>query len=300
MACAVHGFREAEPAARRLADQLGIAYQGIRLSTFPDGESLVQVQPGRACALLYRSLNDPNAKLVEILLAASALRDGGADNVILVAPYLPYMRQDMAFMPGQAVSQKVIGELLAQAFDAVLTVDPHLHRTSSLSQVMAGTEAITITAAGLLSHSIARGNRPLVVGPDAESRQWVEAVARPLGADILIGEKCRLGDRQVSLAFPGLATVKGRHAVLVDDIISSGVTMAAAARELLSADAASVEVLATHCLASATDLAAMRDAGITSIRSTDSIAGPTAEIPLAPLLARAIRDLGWLRVSEDA
>jgi ribose-phosphate pyrophosphokinase len=300
MACAVHGFPEAEAPARQLADQLGIAYRNVHLSHFPDGESLVEVQPAGTCALLYRSLDDPNAKLVEVLLAASALRDGGTNRLILVTPYLPYMRQDIAFASGQAVSQKVICGLLAQVFDAVLTVDPHLHRTASLAQVMAGTEAVSISAAALLARSLAPGNRLIVAGPDAESRQWVEAIAGPIGADMLIGEKRRIGDREVVVAFPNAKQVKGRPVVLVDDVISTGMTLAQAARELLAAGAASVEVLATHCLASAADLANMREAGIARIRSTDSVAGPTAAIPLAELLADAVRNRGWLADSEVA
>lgn len=300
MACVVHGFPEAEAPARQLADQLGIAYRDVRLSHFPDRESLVEVQQAGTCALLYRSLNDPNAKLVEVLLAASALRDGGSERLILVTPYLPYMRQDMAFASGQAVSQKVICSLLAQVFDAVLTVDPHLHRTASLAQIMAGSEAVSISAAPLLARSLDPGNKLIVAGPDAESHQWVEAIAGPIGADRLIGEKRRIGDREVVIAFPNAKQVKGRTVVLVDDVISTGVTLAQAARELLAAGAASVEVLATHCLASAADLANMRNAGIARIRSTDSVAGPTAAIPLAEVLADAVRNRGWLADSEVA
>ncbi len=250
--------------------------------------------------MLYRSLDAPDAKIVQLLLAAAALRDNGARRVVLVAPYMAYMRQDMAFAPGQAVSQRVIGALLADHFDAVLTVDPHLHRVAALAYVMPGTQAVSISAAPVLAGAIDRAGNPVLVGPDAESRPWVEAIARPLGLDLMVGTKQRRGDREVVVAFADAARVAGRKVILVDDVISSGVTLAEAARALLAAGAASVEALASHCLASEEDLAALHAAGITRIRSCDSVPGSTATIPLAALLARAIAGHGWLEGSTCA
>ncbi|MEE1876829.1 ribose-phosphate diphosphokinase [Altererythrobacter litoralis] len=294
MAGAVFAFAEEYAPAARLAGALGCDISSISLHRFPDGESLVQVARAPSIALLYRSLDDPNAKLVEILLAASALRDNGAARVVLVAPYLAYMRQDMAFEPGQAVSQRVIGALLAQHFDGVLTVDPHLHRIASLDEVMSGTDAVSLSAAPVLSQAIDRADNPVLVGPDAESRQWVEAIAQPMGLDVLLGEKQRHGDRDVSIAFEGLGAVTGRRAILVDDVISSGRTLQCAARLLREAGAAGVDAIVTHCLSNNAELAELAASGIDRIRSTDSVQGPTATIPLAGLLAGAILDQGWL------
>ncbi|MDD3797753.1 MAG: ribose-phosphate diphosphokinase [Novosphingobium sp.] len=294
MDSALFGFPECSGAATRLAGALDIPVHEVAVRRFPDGESLVRVENATPTAILYRSLDDPNAKLVELLLAAAALRDNGAARVILVAPYLAYMRQDIAFHPGEAVSQKVIGALLARHFDAVVTVDPHLHRIHSLGQVMPGIAAVALSAAPALSAALDDTAAPVVVGPDSESRQWVEAIATPLGLDVLVGAKHRRGDREVSIAIDGIGEVAGRKAVLVDDVIASGATLIEAAQLLRDAGAIAVEALATHCLASADDLARMKAAGITRVRSTDSVAGPTATIPLAPLLAAAIRNEGLI------
>ena len=244
--------------------------------------------------LLYRSLDNPNAKLVELLLAAAAARDNGARRVVLVAPYLAYMRQDMAFQPGEAVSQQVVGRLIASHFDGLVTVDPHLHRIASLSEVVPGIPALSLSAAPVLAAAIAREDRPVLVGPDSESRPWVEAIALPLGLEVLLGEKRRHGDRDVELAIAGVERAAGRPVLLVDDVISSGVTMIEAAGLLLAAGAARVEALATHCLASADDLARMQAAGISSIRATRTVDGPTACLPVASLLAQAIRGQEWV------
>ena len=299
MGVGLHGFVGDMGPVQALAAELGVAAHTIALHRFPDGESLVQVQPQAGTAILYRSLHDPNAKLVEILLAAAALRDGGAGRVLLVAPYLGYMRQDMAFAPGQAVSQRVIGALLADHFDGVLTVDPHLHRISALTEVMPTIPAVSLSAAGVLGASIVLEDRPIIAGPDAESRQWVEALAAPLGLPVLLGHKERSGDRDVAIAFDGIAQVAGRRVILVDDVISSGATLACAARALLAAGARRVEALATHCLASAADLAALAEAGIARIVSTESVPGPTAQLSLARLLAGEIIRLGWTEQGGD-
>ncbi len=289
----LHHFGEAAGPAKALAALLGTRCAPIAVHHFPDGESLVQVAETGPVALLYRSLDDPNAKLVEVLLAASALRDGGARQVILIAPYLAYMRQDKAFRPGEAVSQKVIGRLLASAFDGVLTIDPHLHRVQSLGDVIPDIPAIAITAAPLLAAAIDHQAVPVLAGPDTESHQWVGTVARLAGLPFILGRKQRRGDRDVTVTFDDCAQVAGRPVVLIDDLISSGRTLIEAAAGLLAAGAARVDALAVHSLAAPADIAAIHAAGITSIRASDSIAGPLAQLPLAPALAQAIIDNNW-------
>ncbi|MEL1250986.1 ribose-phosphate diphosphokinase [Aurantiacibacter gilvus] len=294
MAATVHAFPESLEPARQLATRLGLELSGVKTHRFPDGESLVQVEPRPGLAILFRSLDNPNTKLVELLLAAAALRDNHARQVILVVPYLGYMRQDRAFEPGQAVSQRVIGALLARHFDALLTVDPHLHRISSLSEVMPGLDARSISAAPALGSFVKQADDVVLAGPDSESAQWVKAIATPLGLDTIVGEKRRLGDREVELAFSGIAKVAGRPVVLVDDVIASGHTIEVAARRLLDGGASRVEVVTTHCLANREDLDRLHRSGIARISSTDSVPGPAAVIPLAGLLADAIVERGWL------
>lgn len=296
MTAAVHGFAGEGDASVRLARELGIDHHEVEVRHFPDGESLVRAAPpASSTALLFRSLDRPNAKLVEILLAASALRDCGAARVILIAPYLCYMRQDIAFHPGEAVSQRVVGRLLAGHFDGLMTIDPHLHRIASLDDVVPGIESVNVSAGPLLATAIDASSGSLLVGPDGESAQWVEQLAQARGLEFLLGRKQRKGDREVALAIPGSERVSGRPIVIVDDVISSGTTIIAAARQLRSAGASSIDVLATHCLAGREDLAQLREEGIRSVRATDSVAGPAAVLFTAGLLAKEIRRRDWHR-----
>ena len=297
MTAAVFAFDEGRAQAGMLAECLGVPLQGVSVRSFPDGESLVRVSGTARTAFLFRTLDHPNAKLVEVLLAASALRDGGAETVVLVAPYLAYMRQDMAFHPGEAVSQRVIGNLLADHFDGLVTVDPHLHRISSLDEIMPGIEALSLSAAPALVRAIGDelGRDAVLVGPDVESRPWVESIAGPLGLDVLVGEKQRFGDRDVSLVLPDAGRVCGRPALLVDDMISSGTTLLACADLLRKAGARRIEAIATHCLAGPDDLTRLKAGGIGRIRAADTIPSPVADIPVAGILAEAIKARRWDR-----
>jgi ribose-phosphate pyrophosphokinase len=291
MSVVLHFWPANEAEARRLAAALDVRCEPVSLRQFPDGESLVRVGQTGSTALLYCALDRPDAKLVQMLLAASALRDGGADRILLIAPYLGYMRQDQAFAQGEAVSQRVIGGLISSAFDALVTVDPHLHRTTSLEAVVPGIAAVNVSAAATIAQAIAPRVVPgtILVGPDAESRPWVEAVAAPLGLDVMIGEKVRHGDRKVELAFTDISRVAGLPVMLVDDLISSGSTLIACAVQLRVAGATSVAAVATHCLASEADLAALAASGIAPVLATDTVPGPVAAISMATALAEAIR-----------
>jgi ribose-phosphate pyrophosphokinase len=289
MTATLHAFADDAAPAGRLGAALGIACAQLTSHRFPDGELRVTAGETTPTALLYRTLADPDARLVELLLAADALRRRGATRLVLVAPYLPYMRQDTEFAPGEAVSQAVIGRLLGQAFDAVLTVDPHLHRTPDLAAVLPG--AISISAAATIAQAL-RGTLPadtVLIGPDAESRPWVAAVAAPLGLDFIVATKQRHGDRSVTITLP---TIGQRPALLVDDMLSSGGTLIACAQQLRAAGASLAGAAVTHCLASANDLARLAAAGITPLIACDSIPGPAATISLAPALAAALRQHG--------
>jgi ribose-phosphate pyrophosphokinase len=278
--------------AQSLAAAAALDLAAIARHRFPDGEiklTLPARLPERT--VLLRTLDHPNEKLVELLLAAETARALGARHVTLVAPYLAYMRQDMAFAPGEAVSQRVVGRFLAGLFDAVITVDPHLHRTEHLAQALPARCAIALSAAPLIGRFIAQqGLRPLLVGPDDESDQWVAQAAAAGGFEYAVCRKTRHGDRQVDIDLPAMDW-RGRHIVLVDDVASTGRTLARAAQVARAAGAARVDVAVTHPLFVGDALEALAAAGVRNIWSTDSIAHPSNRIALAPTIAAALRTI---------
>lgn len=289
----VLGFAESLPQARALAERLGCSCGEIQAHPFPDGESRVTVPAGLSeHVILYRSLDHPNDKLIELLLAARTLREQGCGRLTLVAPYLCYMRQDMAFQPGEAVSQRHIGAFLAELFDAVVTVDPHLHRIQRLEQAIPLKHAVAISAAPLFGALLKqRVDRPLLLGPDSESAQWVEVVAHLSGLEGAVARKERHGDRAVDIRLPEVP-LAGRCVVLVDDVASTGHTLAAVAGKLYAAGAARVEACITHALFAGDALEVLRGAGIDPIVSSDSIPHPSNRVALAPLLADTLKEIG--------
>lgn len=288
---AVYGFKESHAEANRLAEKLAVPAEEVVVHRFPDGESLVRVNASAETAILYRSLDHPNDKLVELMLAASVLRETNPARLILVAPYLCYMRQDTAFHPGEAISQRIVGDFLDGLFDGVVTVDPHLHRTPDLAAVFPTARTATLSAAPLLADRLRADGisaDALLVGPDAESEQWVDAVAGPLGLEVLLGGKTRHGDTDVRLEIPGIESANGRRVILVDDMVSTGSTLIECAKQLTAAGAATIEALVVHNLTDKKVDAALRKAGVARIRSTDSVPHPTNDINLASLLSTTI------------
>ncbi|SEA02675.1 ribose-phosphate diphosphokinase [Alkalimonas amylolytica] len=285
---------EAE-AAGRLAQAAGLSLLRYQRHQFPDEELKLTLPFADGDApkqlVLYRSLDRPNDKLVELILLAKHLRGAGVQQLLLVAPYLAYMRQDIAFHPGEIVSQKIIGGLLADLFDAVITVDPHLHRIDHLGEAIPKGDAIALSGAPRLADLIAeKCQQPLLVGPDAESRQWVELAAARIGCDFGVCSKVRHGDKDVVIALPDMP-VTGRQLVLMDDVASSGRTLAGACQQLLATGAASVDVAVTHALFAGDALSAIQTAGVRHVWSTDCIAHPSNAISMAPLLAEALAPL---------
>jgi ribose-phosphate pyrophosphokinase len=285
----VLGFPSYREPAQRLAAAAGLDYADIAVHRFPDGESLVRLPEALpAEVILCCSLDDPNAKLVELELAAATAPQLGAQRLILVAPYLCYMRQDTAFHPGEAVSQRIIGALLARHFDTVVTVDPHLHRIHDLHQAIPVRRAVALSAAPVMASWLAaHAVRPLLIGPDEESQQWVQAIAAPGGLDYGVARKQRLGDREVRITLPDLP-VAGRHVVLVDDVASTGRTLAEAAQQLADHGAASISTLVTHALFVEDALARLNAAGVGEICSTDSVLHDSNKLRLDALLAAAL------------
>jgi ribose-phosphate pyrophosphokinase len=274
-----------------IAARLGIARHDIAVHPFPDGELRVTVGPVAPVTIIHGSLDRPNDKLVALLLACEALRRGGCQRIVLVAPYLCYMRQDAAFNAGEAISQRAVGRLLAELCDRVITVDAHLHRTPTIGEVFPGITAQNLSAMPAIADALAArlDRTSVVVGPDAESLPWVRDLAGRLGLDHAVAHKLRHGDHAVTVAFPDPARLRGRPILLVDDIVSSGGTLIACARALKAANVTSIDAVVTHALFPDGLRDAFTTAGIRSIRSTTSVTHSTNAISLAGLLAEALR-----------
>jgi ribose-phosphate pyrophosphokinase len=281
-------FAETQRQSQQLADALNIACQTINIHQFPDNEiklTLPNKLPEHV--IIYCSLNNPNEKLIALLLAAETARKLKVKTLTLVAPYLCYMRQDIAFHTGEAVSQTIVGKFLAGLFDNIITVDPHLHRIQHLSQAVPAKNAISLSATSLMAtFLLQRFEAPILLAPDSEAEQWVKAVAKPNHWEYGVCHKVRRGDKQVNITLPDIS-LKGRKVIIVDDVASSGQTLAETIKLCLHKKAAEVNVLVTHALFGKDVQQSLINAGANNIWSTDSVTHPSNQIALSDLLKQA-------------
>jgi ribose-phosphate pyrophosphokinase len=283
-------FDDERETACRFAETAGFTSAVVNRHRFPDGEMKLRLPASLpAKVIVYRSLVHPNEKLIELLFVAQTARQLGASDLTLIAPYLAYMRQDIAFHEGEVVSQKVIGRFLAQVFDGLVTIDPHLHRVSTLEEASPVKRAITLSGAPLLGDYIAQKiPDAFLLGPDSESSQWIASAAKKHGFDHAACEKIRRGDKDVQVQLPAV-DLKDRRVVILDDVASSGRTLAKATRAAIEAGASSVDVAVTHALFADDALQVIREAGVRHIWSTDCIAHESNVVSIAAILAEALR-----------
>lgn len=286
----VLGFPENLKQAQLLSEALDCPLAQVKIHHFPDGESLVTLPEELPETLVvFRSLYDPNAKLIELIFALQAARAQGVKRLILVAPYLCYMRQDKAFQAGEAVSQKIIAGLLGACTDHLITVDPHLHRIHDLAEIFTDCQTHCLSAApllgGYLNHN---GGKLLLVAPDEEALRWASIVADSSGLEFVVASKQRISDREVRISLPH-AGYQGTKAIIVDDVISSGKTVVETANQLKARGASSVGVLCTHALFAPGAEEDMATAGIDFIVSSNAIPHRTNSIDLSPMIAEAVR-----------
>lgn len=288
---AVFGFPGTYPAAKALARELGVPAHQIEVHTFPDHETRVRVLERAETAVLYRPLHDPNAKIFEVIQAAAALRDMGAKTIEMVCPYLPYMRQDKVFRKGEALSQTIFGKVLAPWIDGLTAVEPHLHRTRTLDEVFEGIRAIALSGGKIMADYVRQkgfDQNALVLGPDVEAWHTARPFAEALGLEWVTAAKKRRGDRTVEVRLKD-GDFKGRRVIIVDDVISTGMTVINAARAAFAKGAAGLEVYAVHALFDQKTAQDFKAAGIKTVASCDGVPHPSNKIPLAPALAKALK-----------
>jgi ribose-phosphate pyrophosphokinase len=197
------------------------------LHEFPDAENSITIKSnikGKNIFLLA-DLGRPNAKILMLVFFAELAKELGAKKITLITPYLSYMRQDKRSHPGEAISAQYFAKLLSNYFDAIITIEPHLHGYHSLNEIFTipgvALRATQQVAGWIKSHI----ENPLIIGPDSGAKEWAEEIAQNIHAPCITLEKIRKGDRSVAIKLPKLDHYKDLTPVLVDDIISTGKTM---------------------------------------------------------------------------
>ncbi|MFO1462772.1 MAG: ribose-phosphate diphosphokinase [bacterium] len=289
----IFAWPEQEALGRSIATRLGLKPGVAELRRFPDGESYVRVLSPVAGegAVVLASLDRPDAKLVSLLWLLETLRDLGARRVVLAAPYLAYLRQDTRFQEGEGVTSRYCAKLLSSAFDALLTVEPHLHRYASLDEIYTIPSRRVGVAPELAAYIRTRVESPFLLGPDRESEQWVSQVAELCGAPFAVAEKTRHGDRSVAIRLPDLERFRGRQPVLVDDILSTATTMIEALSLLKKAAWPAPLCVGVHGLFAGEAYAALLAAGPAGVATCNGVPHSSNAIDISEACARALEGL---------
>jgi ribose-phosphate pyrophosphokinase len=270
---------------------LGAEQGRLGLHEFPDGEVLVRLDTecaGREVIFICGG-HHVNASSMPLYFAATTARELGATRLGLVTPYLAYMRQDTRFHEGESLSAPAYARFLCNSFDWLVTVDAHLHRIRSLDAAFT-IPATNASASEALIPWIQRNvANPVLIGPDRESEQWTVNLAARLGVPVTVLEKVRSGDRNVAVSVPDPAVVRGRTPVIIDDIASSGRTLARAIETLITIGANAPVCIVVHALFAGDALQVIRASGAGRVVSANTIEHATNEIDVAPLVATAIR-----------
>ncbi|MEB3816933.1 MAG: ribose-phosphate diphosphokinase [Desulfurococcales archaeon] len=278
--------------ARSMANMLSSPYLAITRKIFPDGESYVRIpsqalEADRICVV--KTLDRPQDKsFLELLLILDTLSSKGVKEIVAVVPYLAYARQDREFLENEAVSVRtVLRAIRGAGASALYAIE--VHKEESLRYF--GGPAKSVSPFEYMADFIDIGENTVVIAPDLGARDRARRLASKLGVDYDYLVKVR--DRitgEVSYK-PKELNVEGSHVVLVDDIISTGGTVAKASRILLERGARTVTVVVAHALLVDGAWRKLRDAGVSRVYAANTVKpaeGDPVIIDVAPLVAREL------------
>lgn len=276
--------------AKNVSEKLDAESGQMEMRYFPDQETYVRVlsDVGGKDVFIVATLHNPNEKLLPLYFLSKLLKELNANKVTLIAPYLAYMRQDKRFKDREAITSGYFAELLSSFVNEIITIDPHLHRRHSMSEIYS-VPCTVIHASELISKWIKGNvNQPLLIGPDSESEQWVSEVAKNAGAPFIILEKTRLGDKDVRVEIPKLEDFKNHTPVLVDDIISTALTMIKTIEHLRRARMVSPVCIGVHAVFAEGAFEKLKACGTAQIVTCNTIPHESNRIDISELLLFAL------------
>lgn len=297
----VYGGSASQDLAVRVAKAIGEEPGRLEVKKFPDGERYIRFHDNvkdQNVAIVQSLYHTPDEKIFETLLLTDTLRDLGAASITVVAPYLAYARQDSRFYPGEAVTSKSVAKFLEMAGATnFLTIDCHLHRMGDVSKVfdIPASNLSAMPLLGLYALNTLKPRNPVVVAPDEEAEQWAGVVAKELDTEHVAFKKVRTrkeGETESKVTVDtGNVKLKGRDVVFADDIISTGGTIATAAKACRKNGAKRIFALCTHPVLADDAVKRLKMAGVLKIIGTDTIPSPVSKVSVAPVIASTLDNL---------
>ena len=268
--------------AERIANDLGVNLAKVVYKRFPDGELYVKLDDAVDRAVIVQSIRSSD-DIVYLMLLFDAL---GLDRekVTAVVPYMGYARQDRAFNEGEAVSIRAIAEFLETHADRVISVNLHSREAASHFKNLVEIDAMPIIG----EHY--RGKNVVMISPDEGSLERVKVAAGMAGCEYDYLEKVRIDAETVEIQ-PKNVDVEGRKVVIVDDIISTGGTIAKAAETMKANGAKSVEAACVHAVLAANALNKLYSHGVRKVVATDTVEQPVSVLSVSKAIAEKLREL---------
>jgi len=292
-----------------VAKRLNLPFYRVEKRKFRDTEMLVRLPVEKIAPsgkskkelegmdVIYVQSTAPRQSehLLELFLTVENIKSRQARSLTLVVPYLAHARQDKEFSPGETISNKVIGKILKDlGVDKLITVDVHFHREVG-NYCFEGIDSYNATATEALAKYVREKigvDSPKIIIPDFGHKPIVEFITPILGDDVEFGKKVRTGETNVNIAFPE-GRLKGRPAVIFDDMISGGITAIKTAQNLKQRGAGKIILAVTHTLYINGARHKLLDAEIDRIVATDTIRKEDSVVKIAPVIADAIIESGF-------
>ena len=260
--------------AQKVATNLGTELAEVERKSFASGEIYLRLADsvrGADCFVMQSHSGDINKTIMEQLLLVDALKRASAKRITAVLPFYPYSRQDKKALPREPISARLIGDMfVAAGVDRLVSIDLHTQQI----QGFVDQPFDHLTAMPLFDDYFKeKFNEPIsIISPDAGGVKRATTFAKHLEAYVGFVHKKR--DPKIHnevKSFTVIGEVEDRHAILLDDIIDTGGTIAAASRILKERGALSVNVAATHGIFSDGSVEVLQDAPIDNIVVTDTL-----------------------------
>ena len=301
------GGSASQDLAAHVARELGEELCYVETKKFPDGERYLRIdgQLDDEVTVIQSTGYPQDENLMELLFIIANLKDLGVKKVRAVVPYMGYARQEKRFNPGETISAKIICNLIeAAGADEFITFNIHEACVLNFFSIPARNLSAMPAIAEYLDKKIFRkaDEKPLIVAPDKGAYGFAQEMAEIIGCDCTYMTKVRLGPDKVETKIVDVRcdsesentvnvdSVKGMHAVIIDDIIATGGTIVNAIGILKQYGASKVDVCCVHPILTNNGATRIYAAGAEKIIGTNSLSSDTSRVSLAKSIADALRD----------
>lgn len=267
--------------AEDLSKELNVPLANTISKRFPDQEFYTRILDkiaGEHVVIVQTTYPDPN--IIELFLLQNAAIEAKAKEISVVIPYFGYARQDTKFQDGEPISAKAMASLIGLNADRVITVDPHKEHILDFFS----TQAFSCSAISEIAKYLKEKNIDMLLAPDKGALNRTKEACKIINCDYDYMEKIRIDGNTVEVK-PKKLNVQNKSVAIIDDIISTGGTMAKSIQQLKKDGAKNVYVACTHGLFAGDAVKKLVSSGCTEIISTDTIQSDFSKVKIAPCVS---------------